>query len=101
MALSSEAPATIVVRPERVRLSRTTSDPTPGAERWAGRVTQAIYLGHSIKYEVVVEGWTVIARVALAEAAFTPAIGDDVWLEWMPDDARIVPGHALDATASA
>jgi hypothetical protein len=62
-------------------------------------VTQAIYLGHSIKYEVAVEGWTVVARVALGEEAFTPAIGDDVWLEWTPDDARIVPGHAPDATA--
>ena len=93
VALPSGAPATIVVRPERVRLSGTTSGPVPGAERWAGRVTQAIYLGHSIKYEVVAEGWTVIARVALAEAAYTPAMGDEVWLEWMPDDARIVPGR--------
>ncbi len=94
-ALSLGAPATLVVRPERVRLRPTSNEPDPGAERLSARVLQAVYLGHSVRYELSTDAGTAFARVGVGDGAFAPSIGEAIWVTWDPADARVVPGHAV------
>ncbi|WP_413869312.1 ABC transporter ATP-binding protein [Albidovulum sp.] len=81
---------TLLVRPEKITLRRRGAGPAPGGNRLSGRVSEAIYLGSGVKYEVTLaDGTRGVARMALTDAPF--ALGDPVEIGWMKQDARLLP----------
>ena len=79
----------LLVRPEKITLRRTGSDLRPGENRLTGRVSEAIYLGSGVKYEVTLaDGTRGVARMTLTEDRL--ALGDGVDVCWMQQDARLL-----------
>ncbi len=85
------APATLVVRPERVRLAATPLDGLDNSFR--GEITAVAYHGQDLNLQVRVP---TLARPLLvrlssaAEGADTLAVGDAVWCGWSAADSRIL-----------
>lgn len=88
------------MRPEKITLRRTGADPAPGANCLAGRVSEAIYLGSGVKYEVTLaDGTRGVARMWRAERPF--ALGEAVEVSWPKQDARLLPDDGSSITAQS
>ncbi|MBM3525081.1 MAG: ABC transporter ATP-binding protein, partial [Alphaproteobacteria bacterium] len=82
--LAVGAQASLVLRPDRVRLG------SDGGAGLAGRVEHAAFLGESVSVTVALDlGGTMV--LAMAAVAMPPAGGARVTLTWSPDDAVMVP----------
>jgi putative spermidine/putrescine transport system ATP-binding protein len=90
----------LLVRPEKITLRRPGAALTPGANRLTGTVSEAIYLGSGVKYEVTLaDGTRGVARMALTDAPF--ALGDSVEVTWMKQDARLLPDDGSSQAAQS
>jgi putative spermidine/putrescine transport system ATP-binding protein len=77
--------ATIVVRPERLRLATEGQAAEPGWNRRGGRLREAIYLGSMMKYVIdLPDGERAIVRNQMGQAGGEPAPGAAVELLWDP-----------------
>ncbi len=82
-----DQPRTLLVRPEQVKLSDEQPEPGLGAP---GVLVEAIYQGSSVRYEVELrDGTRVVSATPKAERT-AAADGDDVWVWWERDDARLL-----------
>jgi spermidine/putrescine transport system ATP-binding protein len=86
-------PATLAVRPERVRLSSEQPSDTPNA--FAGEVRESIYIGTDTHYRVSLAP-TVSVRIRRQNAlpigmpAMAGPSGVGTWVSWYPESARIL-----------
>ena len=86
-------PATLAVRPERVRLSTDKPADTPNA--FAGEVYESIYIGTDTHFRVSLTP-TVSVRirhqntVPIGMPALAGPSGVDSWVSWYPESARIL-----------
>ncbi|PVA11760.1 spermidine/putrescine ABC transporter [Pelagivirga sediminicola] len=86
---AGEGAHVILLRPETVSVHGAASDAPEGANRLTGTVTEALYLGSGVKYEVTIPGGTVIsARMANAERLLT--IGEEATVAWQPQDSILL-----------
>ena len=93
-------PQALLLRPERITLNRTGTGGGDGTNVLQGRVTEAIYLGSGVKYEVTLaDGTRGIARMALTEEPF--ALGDQVEVAWQKQDARLLADDGSSLTAQS
>jgi len=89
--LPAGEPGTLVVRPERTRVSEVA--PTEGRNVVTGRVRDEVYLGSQVKLIVDLDeslSWT----VALPAGHDVPARDAEVFLSFSPSDALVVPPHS-------
>ncbi|ADI13194.1 ABC transporter ATP-binding protein [Truepera radiovictrix] len=93
-AAPTSGPATLAVRPERIRLTRATHGTGAGGVRLAARVTEVHYLGTDTRYHLVSGSATLSVRQPNtggqlgAEGRFAP--GDEVVAWWQPDGAAVL-----------
>ncbi|HEY4689175.1 MAG TPA: ABC transporter ATP-binding protein [Anaerolineae bacterium] len=86
-------PATLAVRPERVRLTPTAPGDTPNA--FVGEIVESIYIGTDTRFAVHLTP-TVSVRVRRqnVEPIGMPALegptGVKVWVSWHPESARVL-----------
>lgn len=82
-------PQALLLRPERITLTRPGKGAAAGTNALPGRVTEAIYLGSGVKYEVTLaDGTRGIARMTLTDDPF--ALGDPVEVAWQKQEARLL-----------
>lgn len=91
VAASGDAgqPATLVVRPERIRLSST----PVAAQALAGTVVAVAYLGQDLVVQVALPDrrQPLVARLsASGGAAQTIETGARIWCDWPPDAAQVL-----------
>jgi spermidine/putrescine transport system ATP-binding protein len=92
--VDGNARVSIGVRPEKIRLSETTTDGPSGHNRLTGVVRDASYLGVSTQYLVESRGGTLTVyeqNVERATKAELWARGDEVQMTWSPDHSFVVP----------
>lgn len=79
----------IIVRPEHIRLAPV-GVPTPaGINSLSGTVTESLYVGDSMKYEVrLFDGNIVLARMPVSDTQY--ALGDQVEVTWAAKNSRAV-----------
>jgi len=80
--------ATLVVRPETIRLSSNT-----GASAFAGRIRRATYLGATVEYELEWEGATVLAVIGSPLEHGVLAEGATVAFDFPPATAHALPAR--------
>jgi spermidine/putrescine ABC transporter ATP-binding subunit len=92
--LGSASPARLFVRPEKLALSPPGS--TEGdANRLAGRVHRASFLGNIVRYAVEIEGGgTMLADAPNLSRGFRPAVGEAVTVSWSPADSSLLDPDA-------
>jgi iron(III) transport system ATP-binding protein len=84
--------ATLVARPEAIRIRVAASAPPPEGTL-AGEVRQAAYLGAAAEYTVDTEVGVVAVTDALMPEGLVPA-GARVWLTFSPDRLAVLPAAA-------
>ena len=84
-ALAAGAPAVVVVRPHRIRLS--VAEPA-GEQRWPARVVSSMYVGHRLEHLVRIRD--VEWRVWGDEPDGGP-LPEEVWASFAAPDARVLP----------
>jgi putative spermidine/putrescine transport system ATP-binding protein len=89
-AWPSGEPVAAVVRPERMTLGSPSDAADPTVDRLLGRVRQVVYLGSTVKYQLVCSEKVVFVRqdISAVEALRQP--GDEVAIEWRPEHCVIV-----------
>jgi spermidine/putrescine ABC transporter ATP-binding subunit len=92
--LGSASPARLFVRPEKLALLPPES--TEGdANRLAGRVHRASFLGNIVRYAVEIEGGgTMLADAPNLSRGFRPAVGEAVTVTWSPADSSLLDPDA-------
>jgi putative spermidine/putrescine transport system ATP-binding protein len=99
-ASASGRQATVVVRPERLRVQSAASNRPEESEgkmaaRLPGRIREAIYLGAIRKYVVDLgDGSRVAARVPTELDGSNLSVGSDVMVSWQIDRGIVLPGGA-------
>jgi putative spermidine/putrescine transport system ATP-binding protein len=94
----------IVVRPERITLRNASDQPDPAMQRELGRIRQVMYLGSTVKYQLESSGKTIFARHDISSGGALREPGDEVAIEWRPDQCAVVHDSAdapLQAPATA
>jgi putative spermidine/putrescine transport system ATP-binding protein len=87
--LTEGSPATLVVRPERLRVLPRGSD-RPSGNAVPGRITQQIYLGNSRKLLVqLTDGGTIPVRESSGSGSAC-RVDDDVWVTFRDEDAAVL-----------
>jgi spermidine/putrescine transport system ATP-binding protein len=90
-----DGPVAIGVRPEKIRLSETTTDVPAGMNRLAGVIADASYLGVSTQYIVALpDGHRVTVYEQNVERATKSELwtrGEAVQLSWLPEHSFVVP----------
>lgn len=80
----------ILLRPEALTVRSAGTDVPEGENHLAGLVSEALYLGSGVKYEVTVPGGTVLtSRMANTENLLR--IGQDVVVSWSPESSILLP----------
>lgn len=88
-AAGSNGAHVILLRPETVHVHTPGSAHPSGHNQLSGTVTEALYLGSGVKYEVTLSDGTVIsARMANAERLLT--IGEAATVTWHPEDSILL-----------
>jgi spermidine/putrescine transport system ATP-binding protein len=93
------AMTTLLVRPERVRIS--TDEAGARGERLRGTLVEAVYQGATIRYEVELPSGVRFVCVAPKEERPGAQPGDHVWLSWDPGYGRLLEGVAEKQAAPA
>jgi putative spermidine/putrescine transport system ATP-binding protein len=97
-ALPEGSPATLVVRPERLRVLLRSTD-RPSGNAVPGRVTQEIYLGNSRKLLVqLADGGSIPVRESSGSGSAC-TIDDDVWVTFRDEDAAVLAAAPTAAAA--
>ena len=89
-----DTPATLTVRPERIRLSSEAPGDTPNA--FLGEVCESIYVGMDTRYTVrLTPAISLRVRRQNELPIGLPALAGlssaKVWVSWRPDSARVLP----------
>jgi putative spermidine/putrescine transport system ATP-binding protein len=85
-----EGPATVLLRPERLRLLRGDSDASTWDNALRGRVIFASFDGTGVFVQVALEaGFTVSVHTTMRDT-LEVAVGDDVKVAWNADEAAVV-----------
>jgi putative spermidine/putrescine transport system ATP-binding protein len=88
--VASGEPATLVVRPERIRLLPI-DQAQPAGNSVRGRVRQEIYLGGARKLVIeLADGSQVLVRESAGDVSASRP-GDEVWLTFRAEDAAVLP----------
>jgi spermidine/putrescine transport system ATP-binding protein len=83
--------ATVMIRPERVRLAR--SEPSNGAGAISASVADLVFQGPVVRCALrTVDGTQVVAHVGPEDDLPMLRPGEKVWLTWEPDAACLLPG---------
>jgi spermidine/putrescine transport system ATP-binding protein len=93
--------ATLMLRPERVRLS--SAEPSAAAARLAAAVTQLTFQGPVVRTELrAADGAEIVAHIGPDDDLPVLRPGDKVWLTWDDDAARLLPlaDHRLGGEAA-
>ena len=77
------------VRPERLALANGAA-PTPGENRWSGRLVETIYVGDATKYRVAVGDQTLTLKAQNQAASAPAAIGGEVDIVWQPAHTKLL-----------
>jgi iron(III) transport system ATP-binding protein len=86
--LAAGDPATLVVRPETIRLS-----PAVGASAFSGMIRRATYLGATVEYELEWEGATILAVINSPLEHGVLAEGATVAFDFPPATAHALPAR--------
>lgn len=90
----------LLVRPEKISLRRPGAGTEDGLNRLPGRISEAIYLGSGVKYEVTLaDGSRAVARVPLTDEPL--ALGESVVVGWQKQDARLLPDDGSSQAAQS
>jgi spermidine/putrescine transport system ATP-binding protein len=82
--------ATLMLRPERVRLSST--EPSGPSARLATTITQLTFQGPVVRTEVrAADGTDIVAHIGPDDDLPAARPGDTIWLTWDDDAARVLP----------
>lgn len=82
------ADAAILVRPEKIAVSRNKLT-DPSLNTLAGRITERLYLGSGIKYEIELQDGTLVtSRVGLTDEIIE--IGSNIFISWPIDEGRLL-----------
>lgn len=85
----------LVVRPERLSVSRASGGPSPAHNVLSGTIRQVIYLGSARKIEVdLPDGKTVLVREPVS-AGHAGNVGDGIDVFWAPEDSMLVADQQL------
>jgi spermidine/putrescine transport system ATP-binding protein len=89
-SITAGTTATLMLRPERVRLS--SAEPSGSAARLAATVTQLTFQGPVVRTELRAEdGAEIVAHVGPDDDLPVLRPGDQIWLTWDDDAARLLP----------
>jgi spermidine/putrescine transport system ATP-binding protein len=89
-SITAGATATLMLRPERVRLS--SAEPSVAAARLAATVTQLTFQGPVVRTELrAADGAEIVAHVGPDDDLPVLRPGDKIWLTWDDDAARLLP----------
>ncbi len=87
---AAEGPATVVLRPERLRLLPATADTTAWDNELRGQVTFAAFDGTGVFAQIAVaDGLHITVHTTMRDPVET-AVGDDVAVVWNVDEAAVV-----------
>jgi putative spermidine/putrescine transport system ATP-binding protein len=92
-AAAPEGRATLLLRPERLRLLPEGADPAMFDNSLPGEVVFAAFDGTGIFVQVVLEGFTVSVHTTMRDT-LEVAIGDRVQVAWNAGDAAVIPKEA-------
>lgn len=81
------ASATLVLRPEHLRLHR---DRPENAGSVHGSIVESIFQGSVIRYEVETSTGTHMTVIDTTRTAPPGAVGDDVWITWVEDLTHVI-----------
>ena len=88
--VTADSPATLMVRPERMRVTR--EEPETG---WTGApctITDFVFQGPVVRFELAMaDGATAVAHVAARQRFPLLEVGERVWVTWEPDAAVLLP----------
>ncbi|MEO9336636.1 ABC transporter ATP-binding protein [Mesorhizobium sp. SB112] len=91
--LENGASPVMLLRPEKMALTKPDGAAKEGSNRLRGRVNEAIYLGSGSKYEVTLgDGSAAVIRTSLEEQEFS--IGDEVDVTFSPADVKLLADDA-------
>ncbi|MEX0663144.1 MAG: ABC transporter ATP-binding protein [Acidimicrobiia bacterium] len=89
-SITAGSTATLMLRPERVRLS--TAEPAGDAARLAATVAQLTFQGPIVRTELrAADGSDVVAHIGPDDDLPALRPGDKLWLTWDDDAARLLP----------
>ncbi len=84
--------ATLMVRPESIRLTRATPD--NGQPAWDGAVTRTSYLGSLVEYDATIGSQGILAvRHDPSEADLYP-LGERVYVQFLQENAYLLPAES-------
>lgn len=84
---SNSRTATLVIRPEKVRLD--------SEDGWRGRVTEQVYKGSLMSYLVALEdGPEISADIAHDDMSHRHSVGDEITLNFRPEDVVLLSDQA-------
>lgn len=89
--------AELMIRPESVTIVPDAAAVGPGQPLVPARVTDTVFVGHSVKHSVEAEHGGGVVRTSSHKAP-TIDIGDEVFLTWDPDDVRVLETTAATVT---
>jgi putative spermidine/putrescine transport system ATP-binding protein len=93
--LADDTPAAIVIRPERLHFADRDAEVAAGLNAVAARVTDALYLGSTRKYELrLADGQAVTVREQLGRDLREWRPGDEVQLTWSVGAGVLVAGRS-------
>jgi putative spermidine/putrescine transport system ATP-binding protein len=94
VGLADDTPAAVVIRPERLRFADRDAEVPAGRNAVAARVTDALYLGSTRKYELrLADGQAVTVREQLGRDLREWRPGDEVQLTWSVGAGVLVEGR--------
>jgi len=87
------SPATLMVRPERMRVTR--EEPETGWTGAPGTISSLVFQGPVVRFELVMaNGSVAVAHVAARQRFPLLAVGERVWVIWEPEAAVLLPPPA-------
>jgi spermidine/putrescine transport system ATP-binding protein len=91
-----DGPATLMLRPENIRLREIEASDRSSPDVMTGRVLNSVYVGSGVKYQVRLAcGLTMRVDVPAAHRRLA-ALDSEVILEWAPADARLYRDDRLE-----
>jgi putative spermidine/putrescine transport system ATP-binding protein len=96
------ARATLSLRPERIKLAKSTSVPAGAGNCFRATVRETIYLGDHARIRLAVFGsGEIMAKVPTATVDVEAAPGDELVVQWRPEDCLAFAPEADDAAEAA
>ncbi|MSO78287.1 MAG: ABC transporter ATP-binding protein [Acidimicrobiia bacterium] len=89
-SIAAGQPATLMLRPERVRLSA--EEPSGSGARLTTKIMQLTFQGPVVRTDLrAADGTEIVAHIGPEDHLPAARPGDDIWLTWDDDAARVLP----------